>query len=111
MNKTDWRFIWKNAWRRQGPPSWSRENTPLMTFVAQSNASGFPRLFGLFLTLSADVVYDRISAPLLRRGMKGLGLDAKPYSLTWLARRGADITNSFRWWLERHAVAFARYNR
>lgn len=110
---TDWRFVLKNAWRRQGPPSWSRDYTPRMTFVAQSNAEGFLRLLGLGLSIAADIVYDRISAPLLHRGMKGqhLGVDAKRYSLTWLAWRGAGITNDFRGWLEQRANELARYNR
>lgn len=113
MNKTNWSFIRKNAWRRQGPPSWSRENTPLMTFVAQSNAVGFPRLAGLALHVAGDVLYDRISGPLLMRGMKGpnLGLGAHPLSVTRLAWRASDITNDWRWWLYRVGGELARYNR
>lgn len=83
-----------------------------MVFVAQSNASGAPRLFGLFLTLAADAVYHGISGPLLRLGMKGphLGLDAHPLSLTRLAWRASGVTNEFRWWLSARAHRFARYN-
>lgn len=112
-HKTDWPYVWKNAWRFQGGERWSREwDWPMKTFVAQSNARGAPRLFGIFLHLTGDALYEHVSAPLLRRGMRGshMGTDAHPLSLTALAWRASMITNGWRWELYKHATRFARYN-
>ena len=109
---TDWTFIRRNAWRWKGGDRWSRDWTPLMTFVAQSNASGPPRVLGLLLTLAGDAVFERLASPLLHRGMKGprLGIGAHPLSITWLAWRASGVANGFRWWLYGHANRLARYN-
>lgn len=93
----EWSYIRTHAWRYRGGDGerWSREMTPRMVFLAQSNASGFPRLFGLLLTFIADATFNWIGSPLLMRG--------------WM--RAYDRADCFRWWLERHAAEFARYNR
>lgn len=86
--------------------------TPMEVFVAQSNAVGLPRLFGIALALAADALYEGIAAPLLHRGMRGehLGLDAKPLSVTRIAWRASNIANEARSTLNRWAIHFARYN-
>lgn len=113
MTPTERAYLWRHAWRFQGGDRWSRDMTPLQVFLAQSNGAGFPRLAGIACTLLADVIQFRIAGPLLRRSMKGehLGLDAKPLSLTWLARKACNVATDARWALERHAVNLARYNR
>lgn len=109
----NWPYVRQNAWRFQGGPKWSREMRPLEIFLAQSNASGPARIFGLFLTMTADALFDRVASPLLERGMRGdhLGLDAHPLSVTALAWRASNLANDLRWRLERWACHFARYNR
>lgn len=113
MRHTDWAYMRKHAWRFQGGERWTREMGPIKVFVAQSNATGFPRLLGIGLCLLAGAIYDHISGPLLMRGMRGnhTGLDAHPLSLTRFAWKASGWTNSLRWWLHKHATHFARYNR
>lgn len=107
-----WRFYLANAWRWQGGPTWSRDMKPFEVFLAQSNAVGPRRLCGIGCVLVADAIYKYGARPMLTRGMKGghLGLDAKPWSLTWIAKRAATILNDWRWTVDSWGMRLARYN-
>lgn len=108
----DWRFYLANSWAWQGGPQWYRGIPQLELFMAQSRATGFPRLAGIALVLLGDAIYKYGSGPLLRRGMRdpNLGTDAKPWSLTDIAWRSSGVLNDARWELLKHANKLARYN-